>query len=266
MKKNNHQLTELSKETRKIILKMVLDAQSGHIGPSFSIVEILCFIYFNLISLKNKKDKDYLILSKGHAAPALYAIMVLKKIIKKSEIKRFRKIGGKLQGHPDKLLFDEIDSSTGSLGQGLSVATGYALGQQIKNSKRKVFCIIGDGELQEGQIWEALLFISFNKILNLVILIDSNKFQNENSVKKTLHLGNLKSKFKSFGFDVYDIDGHDFKEISIVFKISKEAKRPVVIILNTIKGKGVSFMENDNAWHSKKINESEYRSAIKELR
>lgn len=258
-------LTRSANIARNIILDLVFKSGSGHIGPSFSVVEILTY----LIEVKKiyKKKKSKLILSKGHAAPALYACMHNAKIIDNQDLSSFRSLNSKLQGHPDRLLFNDIHCSTGSLGQGLSVALGYSIGNKILKYKEDIYCILGDGELQEGQIWEALLFLSANKVTNLITIIDNNKYQNELEVKKTLNLGNLYKKLISFDFNVYKINGHSFSEIDKTFKKIDiiQRRKPICIILDTIKGKGVKFMENNNIWHSKKLDQNNYEKAKKYL-
>ena len=204
-------------------------------------------------------------LSKGHAAPALYSTLYQKGFISKKNLFDLRKINSKTQGHPDKRYFDKLYSSTGSLGQGLSIGIGYALANKLKKNNKLTYVLIGDGEIQEGQIWEALLYISANKVNNLVLLIDSNRYQNELSIKDTLDFGSLSKKLESFGFKIVEIDGHDFKKIdSAVIKLNKSSD-PKVVILNTIKGKGVSFMENNNQWHSSKLTEDDLKKAINEI-
>ena len=245
------------KKIRKNTLECVFKAGSGHIGPSFSIIELTHFIH------KYERDFNF-ILSKGHAAPGLYACLYQNQLLSKKEFFNLRKIGSKTQGHPDRLLFKKIDCSTGALGQGLSVAIGYAIGDKHLNKSKKTFCILGDGEMQEGQIWESLLFLGNNYLRNLITIIDYNKYQNEMSVKDTFDLGNLKKKLSSFNLEVIEINGHDYKDIKKAFKIKKLNKN-LVVIAHTIKGKGISFMENDNHWHSAKLNKDNYLKAIEEL-
>ena len=267
-------MTKLSKkkfhsiclEVRKNIIELIYNAGSGHLGPSLSIVELLVYLYFVQINF-NKKQRDKIILSKGHAVPCLYGVAIEKKILKKN-FKDFRKIGSKLQGHPDRTLFSHIDLSTGALGQGLSVAIGYSIASYLQKKNFNTYCILGDGELQEGQIWEAAMYIGSKKILNVCTIIDNNKFQNEMSVRETLDLGNLQKKFESFGFKVVKIDGHSFSEISkILTKFKKKFySKPLCIILNTVKGKGIKFMENDGEWHSKTLLKEDYITAKKLLK
>ena len=176
-----------------------------------------------------------------------------------------RKINSKSQGHPDRTKFSKIDCSTGALGQGLSVAIGYAIAENLKKSNNNVYCILGDGELQEGQIWEAAMYLGSNYLQNLLIIVDNNKFQNEDLVEKTLPMGSISEKFKSFGFQTVEINGHNLNDIEAAFQSFKKIKKPVIIIANTIKGKGISFMENSAKWHAASIDDDSYNIAIKEL-
>jgi len=254
---------------RKNIIKILYLAGSGHPGSSLSLVEILVFLYFFQMKFIKKKRHDKFILSKGHGVPALYSVLIEKNILKKKFINKLRKINSPLQGHPDMNYLKEIDFGTGALGQGPSAAIGFSIANDINKSNKDTYCIIGDGELQEGQIWEAAMYIGAKKILDICTLIDRNKFQNELSVKDTLDLGNIKSKFKSFGFEVIEINGHDYMQISKTlsyYKNKKKRKKPLCIILNTVKGKGVSFMENSGAWHGKKIGSNEFRLSLRELK
>ena len=253
---------------RKNILLSLFYAGSGHPGPSLSIVELLVYLYFEQFRFKKKKRIDKLILSKGHAAPALYAVLVEKKILKDYHLKDLRKINSPLQGHPDPNYLKEIDLGTGALGQGLSVGIGFSLANNFLKVKKDTYCILGDGELQEGQIWEAAMFIGAKRILDLCTIVDQNKFQNELKVKDTLNMGSIKSKFISFGFEVLEINGHNYNQLFKsfnYFKSKEKRSKPLCIILKTTKGKGVSFMENDGDWHSKKINKEEFLNGMREL-
>jgi transketolase len=261
MKKQITNLSKTCKVLRLNIIKSLFLAKSGHPGSALSCVEILAGIFFN-----NKK-KPRVILSKGHAAPALYAIFLEKKLISKKDFFNLRKINSKTQGHPDLVKLKHVDSSTGALGQGPSIAIGYALASKLKGRKDLVYCILGDGELQEGQIWEALLYIGANKITNICLILDNNKFQNELKTSETLNLGNIKEKIKSFGFKVIELNGHDLNQIIKCLNLFKSNKKnkPIFMIANTIKGKGVSFMENQGEWHSKVIDENHYTKSLLEL-
>lgn len=244
---------------RNHILDMVYSKKSGHIGGSFSLCEVISCLFskYDII------EKDKLILSKGHAVPVLYAILYEMGILK--ELDSFREINSCLQGHPDKNKLKYMHATTGSLGQGLSIAIGHSIANKLKKNDNNIFCIVGDGELQEGQMWESFMLAPKYKLDNLLCLIDRNGGQNDGSVKDILDLGDLKSKIEKFGWNVIEIDGHDEKTINESFILFEKCKNiPTCIILNTIKGKGVSFMENSE-WHSKVPTEDEYKKAKKEL-
>tara|TARA_B100001057_G_C22860885_1_gene954470 strand:- start:675 stop:1484 length:810 start_codon:yes stop_codon:yes gene_type:complete len=249
------------------IIEMLFKAQSGHSGPSLSIVEILNYLFFEKKIYKNFNNKDNFILSKGHAVPALYSVLYNLEMIKKKDLLSFRDIGTKLQGHPDRTKLKYIELGTGALGQGLSVSIGLALANLMLKKDKKSFCLVGDGEVQEGQIWEAAMYAGSHNLNNLCVILDNNKMQNETYTNKTLDVMPLKEKWKAFKWNVIEIDGHSFKEIHQAFKkFYLERKKPTVIIANTIKGKGVSFMEGSPAWHSKVLDENSYFNAMKELR
>lgn len=241
---------------RKSILKVANSSQCSHIGSNLSIVEILVILYTNY--LDNKKNS--FILSKGHACLALYCVLKEKGYINAKTLNSFGKNDSILMSHVSHKV-PGIDFSTGSLGHGLPVATGIALANKIKNKKSKTFVMLSDGELDEGSNWESLLFSSHHKLNNLVIIIDYNKIQSIDSIKKTLNLEPLGQKFKSFGCKVLNIDGHNVNQIFNALKI--KSSKPVVIVANTIKGKGVSFMENSVLWHYKSLNLSDYQKALK---
>ena len=265
IQKKNNFFIKKSKKIRAILIEMLFSAQSGHAGPSLSIVDLLVYFYFSNFKYKNKNFK--FIISKGHAVPAWYATLIELGVLKKKNIYDLRKLNSKLQGHPDRNFMKEVDSGTGALGQGLSVAIGYAIANKLKKIKSKIVCILGDGELQEGQIWEAAMYIGAKKFNNLITIVDNNKFQNELSVKETLPMGNIKKKFESFGFKVEEINGHSFYEIDkVISKFNLNIyKKPLCIIANTIKGKGIKFMENKGEWHSKVLSKEDYLKAMKEL-
>ena len=249
------------------IIEMLFKAQSGHSGPSLSIVEILNYLFFEKKFYKNFGDKDNFVLSKGHAVPALYSVLYNLGKIKKKDLLSFRDIGTKLQGHPDRTKLKYIELGTGALGQGLSVSIGLALANQILKKNKKSFCVVGDGEIQEGQIWEAAMYAGSHNLNNLCVIIDNNKMQNETYTNETLDVMPLKEKWKAFKWNVLEINGHSFQEIDKAFvKFYLERKKPTVIIANTIKGKGVSFMEGSAAWHSKVLDKDSYIKAMKELR
>ena len=246
-----------SNNLRNHILDMVYDKKSGHIGGSFSICDLIAYLYSNY-----DFNEDKLILSKGHAVPAIYAVLYELGVIENFE--SFREIDSKLQGHPDKTRMTEIHASTGSLGQGLSIAIGHALASKLKKSDNHIFCILGDGELQEGQNWEAFMFAPKYNLSNLICFIDYNKGQGDGLVKDVMKLDPLGSKIQSFGWDVIEIDGHS--EAQIESAIINPQLRPRCVIMHTIKGEGVSFMEGNNAWHSKVPTDEEYKLAKEELK
>lgn len=255
------------KKIRKNILNSIQNSDSGHLGPSFSCLEILYSIMKYNINYK-KKSRSRIILSKGHAAPAIYSLFDYLGLLKKNELSTLRKFKSRLQGHPDKKKLNILDFGTGALGQGLSVAIGYSLAFNLNKSKNKIYCLLGDGELQEGQIWEAAMYIGSKRMNNILTFIDGNKFQNEKLISETLREINLKKKWESFGFKFIDIDGHSINQLNKVIKNfnNKKYNLPVVVYCNTIKGKGVSFMEGNNKYHSvKKLPSTEYDQAIREL-
>ena len=255
-----------SKQIRSVIIKMLYKAQSGHSGPSLSIVEILNYLFLEKKIYLNLKQKDNFVLSKGHAVPALYAIFYILGLINKKDLRSFREIGTKLQGHPDRTKLKYIELGTGALGQGISVSIGFAIANLLKKNNKKSFCLIGDGEMQEGQIWESAMYAGAKKLNNLCVILDNNKMQNETFTKKTLNILPIKEKWLSFNWKVEEINGHSYNEIKKAFNnFYKEKKKPTFIIANTIKGKGISFMENSSLWHSKVIDEVNFYNAIKQL-
>ena len=223
---------------------------------SLSAIEILTVLYFNQMNIvsRNPKDpdRDRLVLSKGHAAPALYAILAERGFFPKSHLKNLRKIDSNLQGHPDMRKIPGVDMTSGSLGQGLSVANGMAIAGKLDQNIYRVYCLVGDGELQEGQIWEACMTSYQYKLNNLCLIVDNNNLQIDGPVEKVMNIYPLKEKFENFGFRVLEVDGHNIEELIMAFETAKKfKKRPTVIIAKTVKGKGVSFMENTCAWHGK---------------
>lgn len=253
-------LEKISKEARKNILLQVYEGKSGHPGGSFSCIDILVTIYF-----KFKMEDDKVILSKGHASPALYAVLAEKGIIEKEELNTFRKLGSNLQGHPSSLKTPGVDVSSGSLGQGLSIANGIALSYKMDKKDNYIYVILGDGEIQEGQIWEAAMTSSHYNLNNVIAILDYNKLQIDGSNDEVMKITPVKEKFESFGFYVQEISGHNFDEIIDAINNSKNQDKPSMIIANTIKGKGISFMENNYMWHGKAPNEEEYNNAVSEL-
>ena len=263
-------IKEYAINIRKNIIEMVTEAKSGHVGGSLSAVEILTYLYFKEMNIAednlNSKERDYFVLSKGHAAPVLYATLSEKGFIPKEELMTLRKIGSKLQGHPDSKKIKVIDISTGSLGQGISNAVGIALGAKMDNVNSRVYTLLGDGEMQEGLVWEAIMSAAHYKLDNLVAFVDYNKLQIDGENEKVLGIKPLDKKFESFGWNVSVINGHDFEEIKSSLENAKNTKgKPTVIIANTIKGKGVSFMENNAGWHGTAPNKEQRDLAIAEL-
>lgn len=266
----NHELEVISKEIRKKIVEMIYHAKSGHPGGSLSIADILTVLYFEEMNIDvndvKMPNRDRFVLSKGHAAPALYATLMEKGFLPKSLVTELRRFGSPLQGHPDLKKVDAIEMSTGSLGQGLSAANGMALSSKIFKPDFKVYTILGDGELQEGQCYEAAMAASHYKLDNLVAFIDNNNLQIDGDVDKVMSIYPLKDKFISFGWEVIEIDGHNFDEIKGALAKAREVKgKPTAIIAKTIKGKGISFMENNAGWHGKAPSKEEFELAMKEL-
>ena len=263
------ELKQICSTVREDIIKMLGEAKSGHPGGSLSLAEILVVLYYKIMKIDPQKphweDRDRLVLSKGHGCPALYSVLANKGFFKKEELKDLRKFGSKLQGHPDMNKTPGIDVSVGSLAQGLSVALGLALGAKVNKKSYKVFAIIGDGEMQEGQIWEAFMAINHYELDNLTIILDYNKLQIDGTNEDVMSLGNIKSKVQSFGFDVLEVDGHNLQELYSSFTQPVEPNRPKFIIAKTIKGKGVSFMENQVGWHGKAPNAEEVKKALSEI-
>ena len=253
-------MEKIAREVRKDILLQIYSAQSGHPGGALSCADILVAIYFNMI-----KDGDKVILSKGHASAALYAVLAEKGFFPKEELKTFRKLGSRLQGHPSLHKVPGIDAPSGSLGQGLSIANGLALSFKLDKKDNYVYCILGDGEIEEGQIWEAAMSSSHYKLNNVIAFLDYNKLQIDGTNDEVMTIAPVKEKFESFGWFVQEIDGHNFDEIITAVSNGKKQDKPIMIIANTIKGKGVSFMENNVSWHGKAPNYEEYEKAIKEL-
>ncbi|MBR3614246.1 MAG: transketolase [Clostridia bacterium] len=263
-------LQEKSKNIRKSIVEMVYSAASGHPGGSLSITDVFTVLYFKELNIdvNNQKDanRDRVVLSKGHCSPALYSTLAEKGFFPKEDLNTFRKVDSYLQGHPDMKKIPGVDMTSGSLGQGLSIANGMALAGKLDNKEYRVYCICGDGEIQEGQIWEAAMSSSHYKLDNLCVIVDNNNLQIDGSVENVMNPHPIDKKFESFGFNVLVIDGHNFEEILDAFEKAKQTKgKPTAIIAKTIKGKGVSFMENQAGWHGKAPKEEEYKIAMEEL-
>ncbi len=258
---------------RQDILKMIHNAKSGHPGGSCSCVDILSVLYKKVLNVPvewdkdpNFKNRDRFILSKGHASPALYAVLANCGYFSKDLLMGFRILGSKLQGHPSSRVgLPGIEVSTGSLGQGLSIGVGMALAMRLDKINSKVFVLLGDGEMQEGNVWEALMNANSQKLTNLVIIIDKNNLQIDGTTDEVKTLEPLDKKLEAFGFEVLSVDGHNYEELEKVLTQAKKSNKLTAIIANTIKGKGISFMENNASWHGKAPNDSELKQALEEL-
>ena len=267
-------ITELEKkaqEIRKGIIESVYQAKSGHPGGSLSIAELLSVLYFNEMNIDENnlkwEERDRFVLSKGHCSPALYSCLAERGFFSKDLLTTLRKIDSNLQGHPDMNKIPGVDMTTGSLGQGLSAANGMAIAGKLDNKYYRVYTILGDGEIEEGQIWEAAMSASHYKLDNLCVIVDKNDLQIDGRTDEVMCSAPLDEKFKSFGFEVSTIDGNNILEIMKAFVEAKNIKdRPTCIIAKTIKGKGVSFMENKVEWHGKAPNEEQYNVAMEELK
>ena len=263
-------LENIANDIRKDIIEEVYQAQSGHPGGSLSCTDILTVLYFNQMNVDPKKpedaNRDRLILSKGHCSPTLYAVLARKGYFDKEELKNFRKMDSFLQGHPDMKKTPGVDMTTGSLGQGLSAAVGMAIASKMNQAGCRVYCVLGDGEIEEGQIWESAMAAYKNKLDNLCVILDNNSLQIDGKIQDVAGLDNIEGKFKNFGFNVIQVDGHNISNLIDGFDSAKQTKQvPTILIAKTIKGKGVSFMENQAKWHGKAPNEEEYEKAINEL-
>ncbi len=267
---NNLELQKTANEIRKSIVSAVYSAKSGHPGGSLSAADIFTFLYFEEMNIDpaNPKwqDRDRLVLSKGHVAPGLYATLAERGYFAKEDLTTLRHTGSYLQGHPDMKHIPGVDMSSGSLGQGLSVAVGMAAAGKYDNKEYRVYAVTGDGEIQEGQIWEAAMWAGFRKLDNLVVVVDNNNLQIDGTIEEVCSPYPIDKKFEAFNFHTITIDGNDFDEIRKAFEEAKSVKgKPTAIIAKTVKGKGVSFMENQAGWHGKAPNEEEYKIAMEQL-
>lgn len=265
-----NELKGISKKIRKDIIEEVYSANSGHPGGALSIADILTVLYFNQMNIDPQKpdveNRDRLVLSKGHASAALYAVLAEKGYFPKEDLKTFRKLGSYLQGHPDMKHIPGVDMTTGSLGQGLSAANGMAMISKLDKKRIRVYCLVGDGEIEEGQIWEAAMTSAQYNLDNLCLIIDNNNLQIDGTIEEVMNSQPIDEKFRSFGFNVINIDGHNYEQIIHAFESAKACKgKPTAIIAKTIKGKGVSFMENQAGWHGKAPKQEEYEKAMEEL-
>ena len=266
-------IENVSKKIRRQVLMMIHNAKSGHPGGSLSCIDILNVLFTKVMihfpeceKNPNYNKRDRFILSKGHASAALYSIMAHCGYFKEDELMTFRKLGTKLQGHPSSRLLKGIEVSTGSLGQGLSIACGMALGLKLDKIESKVYVYMGDGEIEEGSVWEAAMNASHNNLNNIIAIIDRNRLQIDGSTENVKSVGNVCAKFEAFGWNTAEIDGHNIKEIYNSLISAQKSDKPFVIIADTIKGKGVSFMENNASWHGKAPNDEELKNALEELK
>jgi transketolase len=267
---NNLELEKMANEIRKDIVTAVNSAKSGHPGGSLSSADIFIYLYFEEMNVDpaNPKweDRDRFVLSKGHVAPGLYSTLAERGYFPKEDLKTLRHTGSYLQGHPDMKHIPGIDMSSGSLGQGVSVAVGMAAAGKYDKKDYRVYTLTGDGEIQEGQIWEAAMWAGHRKLDNLVVIVDNNNLQIDGSVEDVCSPYPIDKKFEAFNFHVINIDGNDFDQIRAAFKEARETKgMPTAIIAKTVKGKGVSFMENAAGWHGKAPNDEEYEIAMADL-
>ena len=263
-------LAKAANHVRRGILEEVYSAQSGHPGGSLSIADIMTYLYLEELRVDPKaprwEDRDRLVLSKGHVCPALYAALAMKGFFPEEELRTFRRVGSRLQGHPDLNKAPGVDFTAGSLGQGVSAAAGMALAGKLSGKDYRVYTILGDGELQEGEVWESAMFSAHYKLDNLCYIIDNNGLQIDGNVRDVCSPYPIDEKFAAFGFHVVNIDGHDFGEIEAALAEAKTVKgKPTAIIAKTVKGKGVSFMENNAAWHGSAPNKEQYETALADL-
>lgn len=267
---DTNQMKLLAAKARKGAIVGTFNAKSGHPGGSLSAADIFTYLYFKEMNVDPENpqwaDRDRFVLSKGHCCPSLYAVLALKGFFDMSELEKLRHVGAMLQGHPDMKGTPGIDMSTGSLGQGISAACGMALCAKIDNKDFRVYTVLGDGECEEGQVWEAAMFASHKGLDNLVVFVDVNGLQIDGTTAQVGGVEPIDKKFESCGFNVLKIDGHNFDEIEAALNNARETKgMPTAIIAKTVKGKGVSFMENEVSWHGRATNAEEYEMAIKEL-
>lgn len=265
---------EFTSTVRCDILRMIHGAKSGHPGGSLSCVEILSVLYKKILDVPaewkkspNFNKRDRFILSKGHASACLYSVLARCGFFDCGELMTFRKYNSRLQGHPStRYSLEGIEASTGSLGQGLSMASGVALALKLDKNPAKVYVLMGDGEMQEGSVWEALMAISHRKLDNIVVIVDKNNLQIDGSCDDVKSLGDLNKKLEAFGFEVQTVDGHSEEELTKAFLAAKASNKPFAVIANTVKGKGISFMENNAGWHGKAPKDSELQAAMEEIK
>ena len=267
---NNLELKKIANNVRKGIVTSVHSAKAGHPGGSLSAADIFTYLYFEEMNIdpKNPKmeNRDRFVLSKGHTAPGLYSVLANRGYFPVEELTTLRKLGSRLQGHPCMQDTPGVDMSSGSLGQGISAAAGMALSAKLDNKDFRVYTLLGDGEIQEGQVWEASMFAGFRKLDNLVVIVDNNGLQIDGPVDQVCSPYPIDKKFEAFNFHVINIDAHDFDQIRAAFKEARETKgMPTAIIAHSVKGKGVSFMENNVSWHRTAPNDKQYAVAMADL-
>ena len=266
----NLELQKMANEVRKDIVTAVHSAKSGHPGGSLSAADVFTYLYFEEMNIDpkdpKKPDRDRFVLSKGHTAPGLYSALAERGFFPKEDLTTLRQIGSHLQGHPCMQHTPGLDMSSGSLGQGISAAVGMALSAKVFGDSYRVYTLLGDGELQEGEVWEASMFASAKKLDNLCVIVDNNNLQIDGTIDEVNSPYPIDEKFKAFGFHVINVNGHDFDELRSAFAEAKTVKgQPTVIIMKTVKGKGVSFMENNAAWHGSAPNDEQYAVAMADL-
>ena len=267
---NKLELMKTANEIRKGIVTALHSAKAGHPGGSLSATEIFTYLYFEEMNVDpkdpKKADRDRFVLSKGHTAPGLYSTLAQKGFFPKEDLVTLRHTGSYLQGHPDMKHIPGVDMSSGSLGQGISAAVGMAIAGKLDNADYRVYTLLGDGEIQEGQVWEASMLAAHRKLDNLVVIVDNNNLQIDGAITEVNSPYPIDKKFEAFNFHVINIDGNDFDQIDAAFKEAKTVKgQPTAIIAKTVKGKGVSFMENQVGWHGKAPNDEEFKIAMEEL-
>ena len=268
---NKLELQKTANEVRKGIVTAVHSAKAGHPGGSLSAADLFTYLYFEEMNIDPKEpkkaDRDRFVLSKGHTAPGLYATLANRGYFPVEDLKTLRHIGSYLQGHPDMKHIPGVDMSSGSLGQGISAAVGMALAGKMDNADYRVYTLLGDGEIQEGQVWEASMFAGHRKLDNLVVIVDNNGLQIDGKIEDVCSPYPIDKKFEAFNFHVINVeDGNDFDQLAAAFKEAKETKgMPTAIIMKTVKGKGVSYMENNAGWHGKAPNDEEYAIAMADL-
>ena len=267
---NKLELQKVANEVRKGIVTSVHAAKAGHPGGSLSAADIFTYLYFEEMNVDpkdpEKADRDRFVLSKGHTAPGLYSALAQKGYFPVEDLETLRHLGSYLQGHPDMKHIPGVDMSSGSLGQGISAAVGMAIAGKMDNADYRVYTLLGDGEIQEGQVWEASMMAGFRKLDNLVVIVDNNNLQIDGAIDEVCSPYPIDKKFEAFNFHVINIDGNDFDQIDAAFKEAKATKgMPTAIIAHTVKGKGVSFMENQVGWHGTAPNDEQYAVAMEEL-